>query len=121
MKTCMCCNKTLPIENFYTLKSHGDKDNKYAYCKECSTKKVKEFQQKFKQLCVDYKGGKCETCGYNKCIASLDFHHLDPSKKDFAISKVRRTTLTNEVKVELDKCILLCRNCHAELHYYEVG
>lgn len=56
-------------------------------------------------------------CGYSKCIAALDFHHTDPSKKDFGISSGGYTRSFEKIKDELDKCILVCANCHRELHY----
>lgn len=70
----------------------------------------------FKQCVVEYLGGKCATCGYSKCLAALHPHHKDPSQKRFTIgaAKCRRWAL---VRKELDKCELLCANCHAELHY----
>lgn len=62
----------------------------------------------------------CEICGYNKCIEALDFHHRDPSKKDFTISSTRKggkgVGSWPELKKELDKCILVCSNCHREIH-----
>lgn len=60
------------------------------------------------------RGGKCIRCGYDKCIKALEFHHLDPSKKDFTISNDHFKLLdaVNESK----KCILICSNCHKELH-----
>jgi hypothetical protein len=75
-----------------------------------------------KKMLIEYKGGKCERCGYNKCIRALEFHHLNPSEKDFGLSRC----LTKNVKLlkaEADKCILLCSNCHAEVHQelYEQG
>lgn len=69
-----------------------------------------------KRAAVAYKGGKCVVCGYNKCLAALDFHHLDSSSKEFGIANYKRPTLSEELLRELDKCILLCRNCHSELH-----
>lgn len=78
--------------------------------------KVKVHRQKIKEKAVEYKGGKCSNCGYNKCIWAFEFHHLDPSEKDFGISKYS-TLSWNRIKVELDKCIMLCANCHRELHY----
>ena len=71
---------------------------------------------------LNIRGGKCEKCGYNKCQAALEFHHLDPSQKEFAISKVRKFSVSGilpEIKSELDKCSLLCKNCHAEEHFYQ--
>lgn len=54
--------------------------------------------------------------GYDKCNSVLDFHHLDPTKKEFTIGYIKSTTFNEIVKKELDKCILVCRNCHAEIH-----
>lgn len=78
---------------------------------------IAEQRRKLKLKCVEYKGGKCIICGYNKCPAALSFHHLNPEKKDFQISGSTRNF--EKCKPELDKCILLCNNCHAEIHYEE--
>ena len=66
--------------------------------------------------CIEYKGGKCENCGYNKYEGALEFHHIDVSKKDFSISRAKLTSFSDDVKLELDKCRLLCANCHREEH-----
>lgn len=58
-----------------------------------------------------YKGGKCIVCGYNKSIRALQFHHLDPTQKDFGISGTTKSF--EKLKPELDKCVLLC---HGEVH-----
>jgi 5-methylcytosine-specific restriction endonuclease McrA len=71
---------------------------------------------------VKYKGGKCASCGYNKTLSALEFHHKDPKQKDFAISRRMNgaTEATFELlKKELDKCNLLCSNCHREAHERE--
>lgn len=68
-----------------------------------------------KKMLIEYKGGKCERCGYNKSMRALEFHHLDPSEKDFGISKQINRNI-DDLKKEVDKCILLCSNCHAEIH-----
>ena len=67
-----------------------------------------------------YKGGKCSRCGYDKCEAALQFHHLNPDEKEFTLSKINLndSNFTFETLLkEADKCILLCANCHAEEHY----
>lgn len=68
-----------------------------------------------KEKAVDYKGGKCSCCGYDKYIGSLEFHHLNSNEKDFTISFLlnRKWEI---IKEELDKCILVCSNCHREIH-----
>lgn len=66
-------------------------------------------------MLIKYKGGKCQRCGYNKCTRALEFHHLDPTLKDFGISRTL-TKNVSQLKKEADKCILVCSNCHAEIH-----
>jgi hypothetical protein len=77
---------------------------------------VSQYRRNIKKKAVEYKGGKCIHCGYDKCVAALQFHHTDPDKKDFHISSsVARSW--EKVKTEIDKCDLVCSNCHAELHH----
>lgn len=71
-----------------------------------------------KEKAVAYKGGKCEFCGYNKCLAAMDFHHINPEDKIYDV-KVLMTRRWELIKEEIDKCILLCSNCHRELHWNE--
>lgn len=76
---------------------------------------VKLFRTKTKEKAVEYKGGKCVKCGYDKCVKALEFHHLDPNEKDFGIS-INCNRAWEKIKIELDKCILVCANCHREIH-----
>lgn len=85
-------------------------------CAKCDIQRVSDRRRKLKMLSVEYKGGCCEKCGYDKCIAALEFHHLDPSKKDFSISQDGSTRSFEKIKIELDKCIMVCANCHREIH-----
>lgn len=77
---------------------------------------VKTFRQKIKIKAVEYKGGRCEKCGYNKCIWALEFHHINKNEKEFTISHYSKLSW-NKIENELDKCELLCSNCHKEVHY----
>jgi hypothetical protein len=86
-------------------------------CNSCS---VSNFRRRQKLRAIKYKGGQCQKCGYNKCPASLVFHHLDPSQKDFGLSHNGTTKSWGKIIVELDKCILLCHNCHNEIHYEQI-
>jgi hypothetical protein len=63
---------------------------------------------------VEYKDGSCEVCGYEKSIGALAFHHRDPKEKDFTISA--KSYAYERLKKEVDKCILVCSNCHIEIH-----
>ena len=65
---------------------------------------------------VEYKGGKCQKCGYDKYIGALEFHHLNPEEKDFNLSKLKANSFNHVVIEELNKCILVCSNCHREIH-----
>ena len=113
-KICLSCNINKPIAEYH----FKTKDKKYLSnkCKVCFNNDEKKRLRQIKQECLDYKGNECSNCGYNKCAAALDFHHLDPNQKDFEISRVKNKTITNIVKQELDKCIVLCANCHREVH-----
>lgn len=75
-----------------------------------------------KKALIARHGGKCERCGYDTCMRALEFHHLDPTKKDFGISNTLTKSFSSLCE-ETDKCILLCSNCHAEEHQrlYEAG
>ncbi len=110
---CKRCNQTKPVSDFYQKRrSKGF----VTYCKKCSKEQVIERQRRFKKLCVDYKGGKCADCDYDRCIAALEFHHIDPFKKDFTISEGKLKQFTDKIKKELDKCLLVCCRCHRERH-----
>jgi len=67
-------------------------------------------------MAIEYRGGRCERGGYNKCIEALEFHHVDSNGKNFSISDKGYTRSWKRVQKELDKCILLCANCHREIH-----
>jgi hypothetical protein len=67
---------------------------------------------------VNIKGGSCENCGYNKNLAALSFHHLDPSFKKFGLDLRNLSNRKwDDILNELEKCQLLCMNCHAEVHH----
>ncbi len=82
------------------------------YIKQAVTKR----RRKLKEMLVEYKGGKCIICGYKKTPWALDLHHIDPSKKDFGMSVRGLTRSLERLKKEADKCIILCANCHREIH-----
>ncbi len=77
---------------------------------------VAKRRKKIREMALEYKGGKCQVCGYKKSNRALSFHHLDPRKKDFGISHKGMTRSWEKTRNELDKCILLCMNCHMEIH-----
>jgi hypothetical protein len=76
--------------------------------------RVVGFRRRRKEQAVEYMGGKCANCGYSRCVQALEFHHINPFEKDFTISG--KTVSTEVLKQELDKCVMLCSNCHKEVH-----
>lgn len=84
--------------------------------KENLSNSVVEFRRRLKERAVQYKGGKCQMCGYDRCMRALEFHHRDPSQKDFSIGANGTPRKWSVLKKELDKCTLLCANCHREEH-----
>lgn len=108
-KSCNICDVILTSTN----KVKGEK--RYM-CKKCDSKRLIIRSQNRKKQVVDYMGGKCSLCGYDACIRALEFHHLDPSKKSKEFDEKFDTWNIEKKKEELDKCILICSNCHREIH-----
>lgn len=116
--------KHCPIcEKIFTTNIHNR-----IYCYECSPEQKNgsaEYQKTKKRVIkhklIMYKGGKCQRCGYDKCEGSLQFHHRNPKEKDFTVSAINlNKEFSMEVLyTEVDKCDLLCANCHGEIHYSE--
>lgn len=107
----------------YEIRKYTKELKRYSRFDESLTRKqkislmVSERRRKLKDMAIEYKGGKCEKCGYNKCNGALEFHHLNPEEKDFSISSSGTTKSFERIKIEIDKCILVCANCHREIHY----
>jgi len=89
---------------------------KYAEHKKYFINSVAKRRRKLRLMAVNHAGGKCTRCGYNKYHEVLEFHHRDPSQKEFGIGQNGLTRSWKRVKAEVEKCDLLCANCHRELH-----
>jgi len=122
---CKKCNKE-NVNKFRSLPVNKERIRKYSkkyYEKPgAKEKKYKNAQLRIlliKEKAVEYKGGKCSICGYNKCIYALEFHHTNPLEKDKNLNNrgIDRRKSFESLKIELDKCILVCANCHREIHY----
>ena len=79
---------------------------------------VKRIQRRKKRFAVEAFGGKCEVCGYDKCLNALEFHHIE-GKMEKPSYIIMRWSWERAQK-ELEKCMLLCSNCHRELHYLDL-
>lgn len=77
---------------------------------------VSKRRKKLKELSMEEKGGHCYYCGYAKCIGALEFHHIQENTKEFDLSTRGLTRSWEKIKDELKKCILVCANCHREIH-----
>ncbi|MBI5048125.1 MAG: HNH endonuclease [Deltaproteobacteria bacterium] len=77
---------------------------------------VQKRRKKIREMALEYKGASCNICGYNKCREALELHHVNSDGKDFGISDKGYTRSWAKIKEDLDKCIVLCANCHREVH-----
>jgi len=133
LRYCKKCDSHKPQTIEYWHKRKSRKDGWEFYCKECvqkttlanynknkekwnkTTRKNKKLQR---QRINEYKNSlNCLKCGESRNWL-LDFHHKDPNQKDFQISQGERYGW-EKVKKEIEKCIVLCSNCHRDFHYQE--
>lgn len=109
---CLKCQVRRPKADYYRYRNNVP----HQWCKACVRRTAVESQHRFKLECIAYKGGKCVDCERMPHPAAMTFHHLDPSQKDFQLSSSSAKTLSETVRQELDKCVLLCHNCHDIRH-----
>jgi len=84
----------------------------------CNSCLVTRYKFTVKQKLVNKLGGACNRCGYSKCVGSLQFHHKDGQTKDFTLSTGYHRKMS-ELFLELEKCELVCANCHGEIHFWK--
>jgi hypothetical protein len=111
------------VECFYEQVQRGPKGQVWHYfdsfCKKCRVRYQSERRRQIKRKCVEYLGGECQKCQLKTDrVEVYDFHHPDPDGKDFTIGKQAKSF--EALKAELDKCVLLCANCHRLAHGTEV-
>lgn len=119
-KCCKQCKKTLDRDNFYRLTGPQYKstwDCRDSFCKDCRAVYQTDRRRGIKLSAIEYKGGVCKDClvkatSDNQVI--FDFHHLDPTQKEISFGKISQSL--EKIKPELDKCVLLCANCHRLRH-----
>lgn len=112
-KVCSICKEEKDLSEFYV---RTDRGTPFTYCKSCSRNETLETQHFIKDIAIEYKGGKCSRCGGKFERNQYAFHHLNPEEKDFEVTSKRGISIP-ELKKELDKCILVCHNCHHEIHH----
>lgn len=118
MKNCATCQTPKDVSEFpstgYSKRVDGSKRQIFKPdCKLCHNLKVSSrFFDMLENIGIVFK---CKRCGYDDCRSAIDFHHLDPNEKDFNIGN-RRSVNVETLRAEINKCIVLCKRCHCELH-----
>lgn len=87
-----------------------------SYCKKCHNKYTWDIKRKYKEEIIKEFGGKCNACGYDKCVGALEFHHTNGDKDIEAWDKKRNRGI-EYFREQVKDCLLLCANCHREIHY----
>ncbi len=82
-------------------------------CARCNTEAVSNRRRRVKEILVAEAGGRCVTCGFDSYVGALQFHHRDPTNKAFEVSRQGVTRSLQRLRLEAQKCVLLCANCHA--------
>lgn len=135
MKVCSMCKLELQeTSQYFATRKYTLSVGFQSVCKECQKEYRKHHYELNRQKYIDkakvhrdksvalFKEFKkelvCSNCGEDRHWV-LDFHHLDPSKKEIDISRLARAGSKARLQEELNKCIVLCANCHRDLHYQE--
>ena len=94
---------------------HVRESRGYYRCLQCRRAAVVRRRRRAKEALVAEAGGCCQLCGYSRCLAALEFHHLDPASKEFGLAQAGVARSLDRMRAEARKCVLLCSNCHAEV------
>lgn len=116
MKCCATCNVEKELSEFYATSKHVRKDGtiSVSYKPDCKLCHVLAQKVNYNSLWDKYFEAKCSRCGYDKCRSALDLHHVDDTK-DFTFASRWSISEVRFAK-EASKCIVLCANCHREIH-----
>lgn len=98
------------------ITSHYISSDKQERCRKCRNAGFTNRRKNLKVRAILYKGGSCIKCGYSECIEAMEFHHLDPKQKDSRIATSITSQTWDKIVIELDKCIMVCANCHRKIH-----
>jgi len=120
---CSYCSLFLPYRDFH---KNGQGNYGYSFkCKECRKKyerdrgyhfntveRIKSGYRNRKKIMIELLGGKCQVCGFHDGIFALEFHHVFQIQKSAALSDYLAYKNIDRTRQEVDKCALLCSNCH---------
>jgi hypothetical protein len=122
MKKCVVCDNEISGQKVkYCGNNCKQKDHYHRLKNQTNTYHSQTIRAyKRKMVLIELKGGKCSECGYKKNISSLHFHHTNPEEKEFQLdARTLSNKSMNLLLIEVEKCILLCSNCHGEKHHPE--
>jgi len=118
-KQCHDCKEFKPVTTEFYYFRKIEPCHPYAACKVCTklraATRARGRRRRRKLEAIEYKGGKCQDCQQTFPVCVFDFHHVDPSQKDFTIGE-HMDISEKKLRAELDKCVLLCSNCHRMRH-----
>ncbi len=118
VKKCSICGQEKTLENFPFRKvSEG---TYRAHCKQCHSNTMKKKYYENKEAVSSIKTEKgCAKCGYNENAMALDFHHINPTEKEDTIARLTSGSSLSRALQEIEKCVVLCANCHRVFHCME--
>lgn len=116
-------NKSISANNSVRIcKICGENDptlfpkNKTKLCKKCDYKRTNEYMKQRRLKFLELKGNRCFKCGYDRYQGALEFHHINPEEKEVLDTQTVTSRKISDIMKELDKCVILCANCHREVH-----
>ncbi len=125
-KLCSTCGEPKSVFDFHASNRRaGARTETNGYiqsrCKECQKADRRYYSKRNNEFLREIKTSHgCQDCGYNEHFSALDFHHINPDDKDFSVTSGEGlSTSIKRLKVEIEKCIILCANCHRIRHYKE--
>lgn len=114
MKQCIECKEYKPLTSFYKKTTSHTTQHYMSWCKPCHSARRSNRTSENKLRAIEYMGGRCQQCGYDRCAQALEFHHIDPELKTSNFTNLKCWGW-DKLQAELDKCVMLCANCHREV------
>jgi hypothetical protein len=112
-KECSVCREEKRLDEYH--RNPSTKDGLGSQCRSCDAERQRRRKYDKKKAVVDASGGRCQRCGYDKCLDALEWHHRDGTTKEHEVANLYRKGI-NRLMTEVHKCDLLCANCHREVH-----
>jgi hypothetical protein len=106
------CKRHGPVVHYYLIEKKTGQGR--WRCRRCTGEAVLKRKHKIRRILIVEAGACCQSCGYDRCWFNLHFHHVDPSKKKFALTRGNGKSLAR-FREEARKCVLVCANCHGEI------